>query len=298
MKVALRLLTCAASIALYSQSGWADYVSYSVGGPHVYFSTDMRPIEISFATGQFDEHSKTIKPVRFDPEKKLLVEKGPMLVANIPRAYVMYANRYSSSRKAQPGFRYDVLPDKIISDHVQLGVSYPDGLPLSVSYDAFHRNNPDLSKFGGRVPEIRKDKQARAIVLLAHIHSFNDPFPPYDFFTPKYITDGKKQIGHAYGFEHYQHGGSIQEYLDNGPDGIRRISCYGDAARTPVGYYCTYSFPLNKFVYVDLRFLDFRVHGGRAFARARIRAFKKFACPILHCDEVALRAAEVQGDVP
>ena len=181
----IKLLPFIVAIALFVPPAAADYVPYFVSAPFNYFSTDLSPVEISLGIPQYDKASRTIKSVRRD-QAKGFVEGPPFSVVSIPRAYIMYAERYSSSRKALPGFRHRILPDRIITDHLILAVAYPDGAPLSVSYGAFHRKKYDLSLLGRDIDKIGKDKQARAIVLLADISvSLNNNLRNSDVLSQK-----------------------------------------------------------------------------------------------------------------
>ncbi len=292
----IKLLAFLAALALFMPPAAADYVPYFVSAPFNYFSTDMRPIEVSLGIPQYDKASGTVKSVRRNSAKEL-VDGPPISVVHIPRAYIMFANTYSSSRRALSGFRHEILPDRIVSDHLTLAVAYPDGSPLSVSYGAFHRNKPNLKLLGRDIDKIRKDEQARAIVLLANIYvSQNNNMRNTEVLSYK-VFGGPEYVGMYEGFKHYRGSGTSQSFYDLGSDDIVAIRCYGNMEIAPPGVYCSYRFPLNSSIEVEMHFLDFRIHGGRAFARDRVRAFKKFACPIFHCDEKALRAAEVKGSV-
>lgn len=295
----IKLLFFIAALALFVRAAAADYVPYSVSAPFKYFSTDMTPIEVSLGIPQYDEASGTIKSVRRDPVKGF-VDGSPVSIVSIPRAYIMSAESYSSSRKALPGFRHDILPDKIVTDHLVLAVAYPDGTPLSVSYGAFNSKKPDLSLLGRDIDKISKDKQARAIVLLADISvSPNNNMRDSDVLAQK-IFGGSEYVGMYEGFKQYRSRNNIdrsQYFYDVGTDDIIAVRCYGNPESAFPGFYCAYRFPLNESIMVSMDFLDFRFHGGRVFARERIRAFKKFACPIFHCDEKALKAAETKGGI-
>ena len=291
----IRLLAFLATLALFVPPATADYVPYFIGAPFNYFSTDTKPIEVSLGIPRYDKASGTIKSVRRNSANEL-VDGPPIAVVRIPRAYIMFANNYTSSRRALPGFRHEILPDRIVTNHLILAVAYPDGSPLSVSYGAFHRNKPNLKLLGRDIDKIRKDKQARSIVLLADISSWsNQNARDSNTLSPRVRSNVPKFVDIVDGFQHFRGIGTGQYYYDNGPDEIRVIKCFGDPATTQPGVYCKYTFPLNDYLLVNLDFLDFRIHGGRDFARERIRAFKKFACPIFRCDEKALEAAEVKG---
>jgi hypothetical protein len=294
-----QFLACIIANVLLIAPAAADYVPYFVSAPFNYFSTDLSPIEVSLGFGQYDDTNGTIKSVRRDPAKGF-VNGPPFAVVSIPRAYIMSAEHYSSSRKALPGYRHEILPDKIVTNRLVLAVTYPDGSPLSVSYDAFQRKRRDLSLLGKDIDKIRKDKQARAIVLLAEISlSLMNNVRDKDVLSRK-IFGGPEYVGLYEGFKQFRDRSGLtdsQYFYDVGPDDIVAIKCSGDGARTPPDFYCKYRFPLNQNIMVSMDFLDFRLHGGRAFARERIRAFKKFACPIFRCDEKALKATEVEGGI-
>jgi len=88
---------------------------------------------------------------------------------------------------------------------------------------------------------------------------------------------------------------SKEWFFDDGSDDIRAIECYPNLPSRGNIFYCSYYFALNSKLRVELKFIDFRLNGGREFARERVRAFKKAMCPVFHCDEEALRAATIKG---
>lgn len=296
LQSALALTLCSGA----SFSTWADTVPGSYSAPWAYYSTDMSPVEVNFANFKFDSIEGRYRTGHLDPVTKEFVEGPPIATVILPRAYINVFHPYSSKNKTRPDFQVEVLPDRVFGDDLTITMTYPDGLPYSVVYQNWPAHKPDMSLLGVGIGVANwggKKDQIRALHIEANFLA--NPFSKARssaLFEPSKITD--KPIGEYDGFKAYQSVGTIRKYFDNSADDIRYISCYGAQEKVPSVYYCTYSFALNSALIVNLKFLDFRVHGGREFARERIRAFKKVMCPIFQCDDKALQAAETRGKTP
>jgi hypothetical protein len=105
---------------------------------------------------------------------------------------------------------------------------------------------------------------------------------------------GYESLPEYEGFRHFARA-SKEWFFDDGSDDIRAIECFPNLPSRGNIFYCSYYFALNSKLRVELKFIDFRLNGGREFARERVRAFKKAMCPVFHCDEEALRAATIKG---
>jgi hypothetical protein len=284
-------------VALFA---FAENVPGSFNAPWAYYSTDMNPVEISFASFFYDSVNNKNITGHLDPVTKNFVEGSPIATAVIPRAYITAFQPYSSNRTPIPGFQFDTLPDKIIGHDLTITMTYPKGLPYSIVYEAWPEHKPDMSLPGlglGASKLTDKKQQMRVLFIQARIFAmaFDDARTSL-LFDPKFNIGAGKRIEDREGFQDYlQPPSSWESYFDNGADEIRQVDCIATTERALPDHFCSYSFPLNSKLVAKLDFIDFRLNGGREFARDRIRAFKKVMCPVFHCDEKALRAAEVKG---
>ena len=67
-------------------------------------------------------------------------------------------------------------------------------------------------------------------------------------------------------------------------DGIYAVKCLTPVERSNPEVFCTAYVALNESLGAELGFIDFRLHGGRAFLRERIAAWKSHVCGALHCN--------------
>lgn len=265
------------ALAFCSGSETPHHIPGFGSAPFYYYSTDLSPIDISFGRDRPGS-------IEIDPwEDKLTI--------TLPRAYIVYANGYSS--KARKGPTYKTLPQRLRTNHVQLLLTYPDGKPYSITQSKSGVEKPDPTAWGmGKdIATWPPRRQSRAAAIKADIHLSNTDMRK-KFGPNRYQT----YLGERDGFRRFSGlGGGSMEYLyDDGPDDIRRVACTRELEKSNPVFFCTYTIVLNKNLWAELQFIDFRLHGGRPFARERIRVFKKAICPIVQCDELALQSAEVR----
>jgi hypothetical protein len=282
----------------------ADTVPHLMRGSYVYYSTDMSPVEVWLGQVWYrteDEFGIGM----IDSDTTVFIPQNPVVRAKLPRAYINMAEPYSQTA-THSAARLDVLPDRILTPAITLTMTYPEGLPYSVVYETWPEHKPDFSNpaLGTGVAQWQGiEEQTRAILTKATPPSqeLEPPAIPgrFNVREHEYVfkTDGFTQEAGGYeGFSlHLGLPTNWQYCLDDGPDEIRRISCTASVAKSRPNFFCQYDVPINSRLYAELTFLDFRFHGGSEFARERIRAFKKFACPIFQCDERALKAADIKG---
>jgi hypothetical protein len=287
--------TVLVELLAFCPAALADAVPHHMSGPYVYYSTDMSLVEVWLGQVWYRTDDE-FGIGAIDPKTTKFIPGEPVARVKIPRAYINVADPYSSNA-SHPALRYNVLPERIFSPQLTLSMTYPEELPYSVVYETWPKHKPDFSmpRMGIGVAGLQGvEKQTRAMLIVATIRAVasdarapDRPFKP-DQFMPR--------AGDYEGFSfHTNLPTNWQFYFDDGPDEIRRISCTASVEKSKPDFFCQYNVPLNSRLYAELTFLDFRFHGGREFARERIRAFKKFACPIFQCDEKALRAAEIRG---
>jgi hypothetical protein len=283
-----------------ASSALADSIPGFLDGPYAYYSTDMNPVEVSFASIKSDDTTGTYKTGHLDSVTKEFVQGAPMTTAILPRAFINAFVPYSSKKTWHRDFQVRVLPSKIVGNNLIMAMTYPDSLPYSVVYETWPKYKPDLSLPGMGQGVIKWDDHkalTRAMLVTAKLSA--TPFGNAREFgcLQPMRCGGKLFVGDYQGFKHYRDPdgmGTGHYYFDNGSDDIRAIKCFGTFNDTPPGHFCTYSLAMNPSIFAELTFLDFRMHGGRPFVRDRIRVFKKFACPIFQCDEKALKAAEIE----
>jgi hypothetical protein len=280
---------------------FADSVPGSFNGSWVFYSTDMRPVEVSFASIFADDATSTYKTGHLDPKTKLFVEGAPIASVVIPRSYITSFEPYANAKTWHPDFQVKILPDKIIGQNLVVTMAYPNGLPYSVVYETWPKEKPNMNSPSvgvGASELMSKNDQIRALFVQATISAM--PFEDArtsQLFDPKFNIGAGKKIENSEGFENYLLlPSSWESYFDNGSDEIRKIDCLSPVKDAQPDQFCEYSFPINSKLIGKLVFIDFRLHGGRNFARERIRMFKKVMCPIFHCDGKALRAADVKGE--
>jgi hypothetical protein len=295
-------------VTLFGEIAESDSVPGAISGPFVYNSTDMNEVEVNFADIVYVDES-TNKIGRVDKRTGTFIEGEPIDSVRLSRAYINTFSPYSSKASRGKEFRHEYLPDQIFGNDLTIRYVHPSGIPYTVAFPRWKNLTPGVtdSSFGRDYDIQPKAKQIRLLQMTARIIALS----PATHTEGKGTTREMKCIGPEScsgvrkrgklldifdGFDHYDNLPTTnQSYYDNGSDEIRKIDCYGLVDQARPNWFCTYTFPLNDALFVELKFLDFRFHGGRKFARDRIRTFKKLFCPVFHCDEKTISAAKVDG---
>lgn len=284
-------VTLALGLLIAAAMAQADEIPGFGGAPFYYYSTDTRPVEVTFAQIRYNNETSTYKFGHTDPTTGKFLEGVPIAVATLPRAYINRLSSYTSgSDVSHEDFRQEILPDKIVGNNLMMTMTYPDGLPYSTVYDTWplHRPSAETGLVSGDYALRKKKEEIRSLLLWVDIGA--NPYGKSresSLFEPKSL----EFVGTFQGFRKYKYKiGTFEIYLANDADEIRRIQCSRGATALQ---FCEYRVPLNSHLTAAFHFVDFRLHGGRAFARERIRAFKRTMCPVFKCDERALRAAEI-----
>lgn len=274
----------------------ADSIPGKGSFPFFYYSTDMRPVTVDFAFWEYDKARRKWFSGTFVPQKGVR-EGPPEISVTIPRAYLTLATPYSQKAKSNI-HKFAVLPDRIISPEIHIDLTYPDGYPYSVMLGNWDELKPDLTLkgLGKGVEAWSKNDQIRATVQSAVVSLVAEGNDSRLNLGKLESLPGYKPLPEYEGFRHFARA-SKEWFFDDGPDDIRAIECYPNPPSGGKIFYCSYYFALNLKLRVELKFIDFRLNGGREFVRERVRAFKKTMCPVFHCDEEALRAAEIKGKV-
>lgn len=285
------LVTLALGLLISAAMVQADEIPGFGGAPFYYYSTDTRPVEVVFAQIRYNNETQTYKFGHTDPATGKFLEGVPIAVATLPRAYINRLSPYTSeSDVSHEDFSQEILPDKIVGNNLMMTMTYPDGLPYSTVYDTWpvHRPSAETGLVNGEYALRKKRDEIRSLILRVNIRANpQGGSRESGLFEPKAL----EFLGTFQGFRKYKYKiGSFEIYLANDADEIRRIQCSRGGTALQ---FCEYQVPLNPHLTAVLNFVDFRLHGGRAFARQRIRAFKRIMCPVFKCDQRALRAAEI-----
>ena len=227
-------------------------------GPTVYFTDKMDPIEVAF-WARFTERA----------------DRPPDVVATLPRGYIFVAPGYSQDE-------YDELPGRVEVDSLFVMFSYPDGLPHKLSRSRFP-NRVEIDRW--RVREHRLRRYTAVLLPTAKNAYESDAFLPEEYRSWKFDQPYERYIGDYQDYRLYQGGSSVIYYYGNIDSDIRKIRCLDEKENTLPDQFCKYTTILNSQMYVDVRFVDFRWHGGVAFAEERIRVFKQIICRHVPCDD-------------
>ena len=281
---------------IFINSGFSDTVPGKGSFPFFYYSTDMSPVTVDFAYWEYDKARQKWLSGTFVPQKGVR-EGPPEISVTIPRAYLTLATPYSQEAKSSI-HKFAVLPDRIISPEIHVDLTYPDGYPYSVMLGNWDKLKPDptLKGLGKGVEAWSKKDQIRATVQSALVSLVSEGNDSRLNLEKLESLPGYKPLPEYEGFRHFARA-SKEWFFDDGSDDIRAIECYPNPPNRGNIFYCNYYFALNSKLRVELKFIDFRLNGGREFVRERVRAFKKAMCPVFHCDEEALRAAKIEGKV-
>ncbi len=274
----------------------ADSIPGKGSFPFFYYSTDMSPVTVDFAYWEYDKTEEKWISGPFVPQKGVR-EGSPEISVTIPRAYITLATPYSQKAKSNI-HKFAVLPDRIVSPEIHIDLTYPDGYPYTVMLENWDKLKPDpaLKSMGKGVESWSKRDQIRATVQSAVVSLVSEGNNSRLNLEKLESLPGYKPLPEYEGLRHFRRA-SKEWFFDNGPDDIRAIECYPNPPTRGNIFYCNYYFALNSKLRVELKFIDFRLNGGREFVRERVRAFKKVMCPVFHCDEGALRAAKIEGKV-
>jgi hypothetical protein len=309
-----RYLSFLVSAFIITNDAEADYIPNAIAGPFIYSSTDLTEIEVNlvydfkYQDGEpvLDE---TGEPVVGQQVGDKFITKPPAFSTKLPRAQVNYCNPYSSravSSYFDTGgfFKNGALPNRIYCKQFSMYYLYTDGTPITIAHatplDSLKSRwpKPAPASFGKDFDQLQnKWDMLRYLSMVAIIHAngFDSRDGVYLWDTKRLIKDAPNTtIGDYEGFLSFVSGASdTPEYFDDGADEIRYVSCASSIEKSHPGFYCTVYFPISRGAFVELSFVDFRLHGGRQFLRERVRSFKRLFCEQLKCDQQSINAAKV-----
>ena len=173
----------------------------------------------------------------------------------MPRSFVRFANNYSS--------RQGPLPQHFASDHIAIRF-VGDGEAWSVAFARVGTLDPE---------KLRAEEYGVAL---------------YPVRSPRRRTEREAswaQGGHVRQPAAYdglvQYSGANEVFLGDASDLFEQISCSRQAHPS---WFCTYEIDITDGVFAVASFLDFRMHGGRAYANQRARAVREVVCRFTDCE--------------
>jgi hypothetical protein len=232
-----------ALIAVLTSAVPSSFWTRSARADYLHFcSLDMTPIRISLVHGVAGKAN------------------FPDLV--VPRAYVYYVNGFL------PG--QGPLPLQLDSDQVEL--KFVDGTGEAWTVAVAERAGRDCTGTTTAAGRMRAEE-----TMLEIRPSTN---PAYADAARRVVTGAAphRQDDSFEGLAHYRGVSSYSYYVGETSDEFYTVQCEGRL--NPV-YLCTYSTLITQGVVANVRFVDFRLYGGRAYANRRLRFAREVVCRYL-----------------
>jgi hypothetical protein len=212
--------------------------------PIYYYSLDNSPIQV------------TLRP--FNDAEPL-----HRAVLNIPRAYIVFANRYLPSRIPR-------LPPAIETDDIRVALTYPNGSALSLHGQEL--SSTMHTHFAEAIESLRSQRYSARIVYLY-------PDPEWESRIRR-RTANMTIVGVFDGLEHVRWLQRDLYFGRAGDDEFIEVSCNVES-ESRADAFCETQMRIGTELVAYVSFVDFRFHGGRLFANARARAFRDAMCRFL-----------------
>ncbi|MGW1421015.1 hypothetical protein ACWAT4_12990 [Bradyrhizobium manausense] len=181
----------------------------------------------------------------------------------VPRAYVYWVNNFLPSEGP--------LPSQFSSDHLEL--KFVDGTGEAWTVAAAER---------GRREGIDADTAAhrmRAEETMVEISPSSVPTAAFANATRNVSGPAPHRQDDSFeGLAHYRGVSSWSYYVGESSDEFFTARCEG---RLHPVYFCSYSTSITEGVVAQVRFVDFRLYGGRAYANRRLRFARQVVCRYL-----------------
>jgi hypothetical protein len=200
-------------------------------------------------------------PLRIDLTSPKADEVGRVVgKLRIPRSYVVLA--------ANHGSRKGALPEHVFTPHIEIRfVEGGDAWNIAVDRKAksvgramaeksLRPEEYRVSLRANANPNVRTDRQAS----IAGYGRFRQP-DRYD------------------GLAHFS--GSDETFIGEASDAFESIRCHEHAHQS---MFCTYEIDIGDTVSLSAMFLDFRLHGGRAYANQRAGFVREVVCRFTDCE--------------
>ena len=228
-----------------------------------------------------------------------------ILKTEIPKKLLSVCFPYARNGDASGLFRVKRLPDEVFCNKISFVINYATGEEWTGS-EMLKRDNlekflrerpkPDPLIFGNVPADETNVDFERYFEMGADVYVWVSS-KLGETISKMIGVQPKNRIGEFEGFRVYREGtSSWTDYVDIGAaDGIQHVLCVNPPERMTPRAFCRAKIVINDRLVAEVNFIDFRLHGGRAFLQERVRAFKKHMCPILKCNDAALSAAKVVG---
>jgi|GEM_PF-3216176 len=195
---------------------------------------------------------------------------------NIPRKYIVFANIPRQNPRTP-------LPDNIATNHINIAFSDPDGEAWN---EVVAKRAADL----GIAPEFAA-KQLRPQQYIVRLNVVTNPNRRAAHQAG--IAMHERQRDRYQGLIHYKFI-SNDIYVGDESDDFESISCFGQL--NPI-YFCTYTIEISSDIVASASFLDFRLHGGRAYANKRANFLREVVCRFTdECKKSSVRLSRFIGD--
>jgi hypothetical protein len=236
-----------------------------------------------------------------DPTK--IAHSEIVLKTEIPKKLLSVCFPYSRSKATSALFKVKSLPNEVFCNKISFVMNYATGEEWTGSemlkrdnFEKFlrERPKPDPLIFG-KVPEDETNVDfERYFEIKADVFVRKNQGK---FEYPEGSVMRRNKIGYSDGFSVYRPANSSWTgyFDDQASDGLGYVLCVNPPDRMTPRAFCKATIVINDRLIAEVDFIDFRLHGGRAFLQERVRAFKKHMCPILKCNDSALSAAKVVG---
>ncbi len=234
-------------------------------GRQFYYSTSMDPITVNFMWPDFNRPESRIQDTVF-----------------LPRAYIVFAAGYASKPARDLGqdladsqrHGYEELPETIRTDSLRILLAYPDGEPFTRSLRKW-RDDAYKKAMGTNI--------ARSHMYSARIsYIYNSNLMPFPQFTTE--REKGRPLKEFEGLL-FNPKVTLPKYYSKPGDDFFYAKCNDQIEKARPERFCTYAVPLGKNYLALVDFLDFRLHGGRAFADERIAAFRRAMCKYFPCEK-------------
>ena len=226
-----------------------------------------------------------------------------ILKTEIPKKLLSVCFPYARNGDASGLFRVNRLPDEVFCNKISFVMNYATGEdwtsstmlePDNLEKFLRERPKPDPLIFG----KVSADETN--VDFRRYFEMGVDVFVRKNqgkFEYPEGSVMRRNKIGYFDGFSFYRPANSSWTgyFDDQALDGLSYVLCVNPPDRMTPGAFCSAHIVINDKLAAKVGFVDFRLNGGRLFLQERVRAFKKYICPILMCSQAVLSAAKVVG---
>jgi hypothetical protein len=179
----------------------------------------------------------------------------------VPRSYVVFGNNYGSLKGP--------LPEQFATN--QIAIRFVDG------GEAWNVAVDRESRSMGRT---QAEKNLRSGEYRVSLHANANPNSQTDRQADIAGYGNVRQPDRYDGLIHFS-GGSQEIYVGEASDSFESISCFRELNPS---WFCTYQVDLGDMISASATFLDFRLHGGRAYANLRAQFVRVIVCRSTDCE--------------